>query len=479
MKAKNAIFICSITENSLKVIKCLEHNKSKSDFLGLETEVITPDADDKKLSEKIKQIFKKLDYKLNPVIISLPRSHATCRYLKIPASSLEEIGNIAYLQASRYLPYSADELITAFQKISTDKAGFAHVNLIIVHKDTVGRYLKIFKELKTPKINVVLSSYGLVSLYNYIKPNESGTVMLIELDYQQAELVIISSKRLIFSRSFKLSRANPNWENLLIDQVNKTQDAFFKEVSQDAQVPQNIVFVGAEKALQEFPATLTKQMNLPVEVLSLSQQINFSDDVSSKTLNLEDSYASLIGLGLGQIEDSLNLLPQDAKREFKNITQRKRSLNIIFFLSVIILLLGLGIAKDLDNRAMYLERLKKEVNKIADDAKSLEDIEKRFALLERHLGQRKTSLDILYELHQIIPSSISLVNLTYEEGRHISLRGQTPDLNSVLAFVEQLEKSAVFKDFNVKVRYATGKKTQSGEIVDFEIGCLKRSLTNP
>ena len=54
------------------------------------------------------------------------------------------------------------------------------------------------------------------------------------------------------------------------------------------------------------------------------------------------------------------------------------------------------------------------------------------------------------------------------------MRGQAQELNSVLAFVAQLEGSAVFKKFNVKIRYATKKKIVSGEIVDFEIACLKR-----
>lgn len=471
-KNKNSLFICQLTENSLKVIKCLLRNKSKVEFVGLEIESIPTDIDVQKLSEKLNQVFKKLQYCSNPVIISLPRNLATCRYLKIPASTPEEIANIAYLQAPRYLPYPADELITAFQKISTDKEGYAHINLIIVHKATIERQLKIFKELKSPKISVVLSSYGLASLYSYIKPDEQGPVMVIELDEQQAELAIISSMKLLFSRSFKLDRTNPDWVNLLVEQINRTQEAFLKEIAQEAQL--RIVLVGSGKALQELPENLNKQTGLPIEVLSYIQQIHLSDNLFNAILNLEHSCASLFGLGLGETEDSLNLLPREVKKEVKNITQRKRALNMALLTSVAILLLGLGIAKDLDNKSRYLVRLRAELNKIAQEAKPLEDIEKRFVLLEKQLGKKQAGLELLYELHRIIPSSVSLVALNVEEDKLVSLRGQTIELNSVFAFVDKLEKSPVFKGFNVKVRYATGKKTQAGEIVDFEIGCLKK-----
>lgn len=471
-KSKKPIFICQITENSLKVIKCLMRN-SKREFLGLEVETLPADIDDKKLSEELNRIFKKLEYKGNPVIVVLPRIQSTCRFLKIPGSIPGEIERIANLQAPRYLPYPSNELITGYQIISTDKEGYSNINLVIAHRDLIERYLNFFKELRPAKLTILLSSYGLGSLYSYINPQDTGSVMVIDIDSWQVELTILSNKKLLFSRAFKLNRAEPNWEGLFIDEIKKTQDAYVKEVSKEA--ADRIVLLGAGKILQEFKSVQEKQTTLSIHIQSYPDSVKLRDNLLNSILNSEYSFASLIGLGLEDIVESLNLLPQDKKEEMRKVSQRQKHLRLTLFVSGIILILGLGIAKDLDNKQKYLARLNIELNKITKQAKPLDEIEKRFQLLESRSHNKPTALEVIYELHRIAPDQIYLVNLGYEEDNQVVLRGQTKELNSVFEFVAQLEKSVVVKNFNaVKVRYATKKNTPTGEIVDFEIVCTKK-----
>ena len=472
-KKKKAIFICQITEGILKVIKCLSSNYSKREFVGLEIEPIPSDIDDKRLAGRLNYIFKKLEYNRDPVIVSLPRNHATCRYLKVPSQIPREIERIANLQASRYLPYPAEELITGYQIIHTDREGNSDVNLVIAHKDIIERYLGIFKELKTPNPTIVLSSYGICNLYHYINPAERASVMVIDIDSQQIELAIISQNKLLFSRSFKIAGSQPNWENLFIDEINKTRDAYLKEVSKEP--PSKIIILGANKISQEvFAEVLNKQMDLPAQVLSYNEKINLSDNLLNSLLNSDNSFVSLIGLGLRDIEESINLLPQDIKEKARGFSRRKEYLRVFLLISGIILIWAGVIAKNLDNKTKYLKQLKIELDKVAKEAAPLEEIEKRFKAMESQTLKKPSSLDILYELHQVMPEQISLINFSYEEGEQVILSGQTPQLNSVFAFVLQLEKSAIFKNFSIKVRYATKKKTQVGEIVDFEIVCSKK-----
>lgn len=467
-KDKGTIFVCQITEDSLKVIKCLLNNRQ---FIGLEIEAIPPDIDAKILTERLIQVFKKLEYNNNPVVISLPRSKVTCRYLKVPTQIPKEIDKIVSLQASRYLPYPAAELIIGYQVLSNDKEGYSDINLIIVHKDVVSRFIRIFKELKAPKVTIALSSYGLANFYDYIKPEETEVVMIIDINYQQVELAILSHKKLLFSRYCKIDRSVLNWENLFIGEIDKTRDAYLKEVAKE--VPSKTVVIGAGKTYQEFASMLNKQADLPVEVLSYDK-INMPEDLLNRILSSDSSFASLVGLGLKDIDESLNLLPRDIKEKIGMLAQRQEQLRLILLISSIIFILGLGIARHLDNKTRYLNQLKIELNKIAKDARALEEIEKRLRFMERRSEKKLSSLNLLYELHQSIPPQISLINLSYEEDNQVILRGQTPELNSVFVFVSQLGKSPIFRNFNIKVRYATKKKTQAGEVVDFEIVCLKK-----
>lgn len=471
MKAKKAIFICQITENSLKVIKCLLNN-SKGEFVGLENEAILSDIDSKNLTERLLQAFRKLEYNNNPVIISLPRSRVTCRYLKVPTEIPNEIEKIVSLQASRYLPYPINELITGYQIISSDKEGFSNVNLIIVHKDAIDYHIKMLQSLNIKNPKIILSSYGLCNLYNYIRPEDTKQVMIIDVDSQQAELAITSNQKLLFSRYFRFNRAEPGWKDLFIEEINKTRDAYSKEVSQDA--PAKIILMGAGRILEELAPILNQRVNLPVEILSYDTKINLSENLLNSVLNSDASFASIIGLGLKDAEEALNLMPQDIKKEVKKVYLRKERLRLILSISFIALVLGLGIAKDLDNKAQYLDKLKIEINKIIKEAKLLEEIEKRFQFLESRSQKKPKSLEILYELHQVVSAGVSLINFSYEEDKQVVLRGQTSELNYVSNFVSGLQESPSFKSFNIKIKYATRKNTQTGELIDFEIVCSKK-----
>jgi len=471
-KKKQAIFICQITENSLTVMKCLVGNNAHRQFSALASEAVPPGINDKNLTEKLGQLFRKLEYNNNPLIVSLPRSKVATRYLKVPTQIPSEIENIVSLQAPRYLPYPSNELVTGYQIISKGKEGYADVNLVIAHKGAVDYYIKIFRNLNIKNPKIILSSYGLCNLYAYTNPPGAPAAMLIDVDCRQAELVVTLYEKLVFSRYFNFNRDEVNWKDLFIEEINKTRDAYVRELSREA--PQKIILMGQEKVLQELYPTLSQQVHLTVEVLPYEKKVNLSQELLNSIINSDTSFVSLIGLGLKDIEESLDLTPGDIKKEFSTVSRKKERLRLVFSVCFIVLLLGLGIAKDLDNKARYLEKLKTEMSSIAQEAKLLETIEKRFQLLEGRANKKTQSLDILYGLYQVIPEAVFLSNFSYEEDKQVILHGQTSQLNDVSVFVSALQDSPVFKEFNVKIKYATRKITQSGEMLDFEVVCLKK-----
>ncbi len=467
---RNSTFICQISDLNLKVIKCAVGRGQQKEFVGLEMDSLTPDIDDKKLSEKISSCLKKLDYSGNPVIVCLPRSRVTCRFLKVPATAPEEIEEIVSLQASRYLPYPAEELITGHQVIATDKEGYSEVNLVIMHKSAVERYVKIFKELKASKLFITLSSYGLVNFYDYAAAGDSGVNMVIDVDASQIELGVVLNKKLVFSRYFKIDKANPNLESALVDEINKSRDAYLKEVAKEA--PAKIFVIGAGKDYQTIAGLLSKQGNLNVGTL-FYDKIVASDDFRSKAFNSENSFVNAIGLGLKDIEESLNFLPRTIKTDALRVVKQKEWIKTGALIVGVILVTSLAITKTLDNKAMYLKQLKTQLNKIASEANALEQIDKRFKFMESALQKKPSSLEVLSELYKVVPNKVYLVHFSYAEGKDIVLRGQAPELNPVLDFVSALEKSVVFKEFKTKIKYATKKVAANSEIINFEIDCVR------
>lgn len=471
-KKRGRVFICQVSDDSLKVAECFSPNNFKKEFTGLQIEAIPQDLTEQGLSEKITGIFEKSHYDNAAIIISLPRGFATCRYLKIPAGTQEEIESIVSLQASKYLPYPVSELITGYQVLSTDNEGYSYINLIIVHKDIIEKYTRVFKKTKTAGWTIVLSSYGLCNFYNLINPNETHPVLLIDIDSSQIELAITLQKKLLFSRSFKFNKSQLNWQELFIDEIKKTQNSYLKETS--CELPYKIILLGARQTCQELTGVLNKELGLPAEVLSFDKKIKFSKNVENVILNSDNSFFGLIGLGIDQTDNSLNLLPRNTKEELKRNLAKKEILRLALFILGTIFITGMGIVKHLDNKAKYLERLKIELNTINTEAKPLEELVSRYRLMEKQHKKKPTALDILCELHKDIPAAVSLINLNYDENNQIVLRGQTQNLSSVLEFMNAIETSSVFRNFNTKLRYVTQKKILQAEVIDFEIVAAKK-----
>ncbi len=469
-RRSNVVFICQITEGFLKVVKCAIRGAFNKEIIGLEIEPLEPNTDDKKLADKLNLVFQRLGYGNSPVVLSLPRSQITCRNLKIPSKIPQEIEKIANLQAPRYLPYTSDELITGFQLIRTDKEGYSNILLVIAHKDIINRYASILKGLRPLKISIIPSSNGIADLYRHIKPLDSDTVMLVDIDLEVIEFVVVGDGKLLFSRSIRLGSFS-DWENLFISEVNKTKEAYAKELNKEP--IRRIVFMGPQRIASRCQEIINSQKDIPAEILSYIPKVKFLKGIEDKLIVSGNSFTSLIGLGLKEAPATLNLLPKDIKEKENKNLQVRLYLRLAALIASVIIIWAIALDKNVDNKQQYLERLKFELAKVSKEAIPLEDMEKKFKALENKNQKRVLILDYLHELYRVVPEQISLTNLIYEEGK-ITLRGETGELNSVLAFVSQLENSPVFKQFNIKMKYATQKKTQAGEVVGFEINCTNK-----
>ncbi|MDD5465942.1 MAG: PilN domain-containing protein [Candidatus Omnitrophica bacterium] len=465
-------FICQLSETKLRVIKCAHTIARRVEFLEAKTQESSALADKETLSFNLGRILKELDFRGNLLIASLPRAQATCRYLKIPSKIPVEVDQIASLQAPRYLPYQANELITAYQPILIDKDGYTHINLFIAHRDIIEDYIKIFKKLNVKNYSLFLSSIGLLNLYYTVNPQINSSAILIDIDTDQAEIAIVDKDNFFFSRSFKVSRNLPGWENIIAGEISKTRNAYLKDTSyKDAE---KIVIFGSPDNFQGLSEIVKQQTIIPVEVFPYWQRLSFPQALLNQVSGPSGSYANLVGLGLKSIPESLSLLPPGIRSQKRNSIKAREKLRMVYFLSCIVIIFALGILKNIDNKARFLGYIKAELSNVEKDARSIGELQERIEFVEKSHQKKPSALDILYELHQIIPAEVVLTSFSYDDSGQIVLRGQTPQMNNVFEFVTQLEKSAVFRGFEIKVKYASNKKSTLGELIDFEIGGAKK-----
>ncbi|MBN1913620.1 MAG: PilN domain-containing protein [Candidatus Omnitrophica bacterium] len=470
-KNKKAGFVCSFTENSFKLLKY--GLGAKREILDLVVQPLELSTSGQELKEKLKKALVQSAYKDNPLIISLPRNQATCRYLKVPAQNPHEIDKIANLQAGRFLPYPPEELVTAYDIISSDSQGYCSINLIIVRREVLERYLDFFQGLNPKNISVVLSSFSLCVLYAHLSRQQSAPVMLVDTDLSNTEIAFTQDKKLLFSRYFKVGKDLPQRENVFAEEANKTLGVYTKEIP--GLPPERVVLFGETGMFHPgLTKALSEQVKLPVEVLPYKSKMELSESLLSRIADPEVSLVNALGFTLEDAPKFLNLALPEKKEEAKNFFRRQEYRKIFLYVLGAALALALGINLSLMAKGRYLRKQNIKLSKVLTEAQPLEAMEKRLKLLNSRRKVNAAVLDLLSEISRLMPPRASLNNFIYEEGEWVGLYGESQDMNAVLSLVTGLEKSAVMGDYTIKLKHATKRAAESGEIVDFEIDCLRR-----
>jgi hypothetical protein len=473
MKGKETVFICRFSESGLKVIKCRMGDNSGTEFLGLEQVALSATIDDAGLAKALQQVLSRLKFNNNPLILCVPRGAATSRFIKIPTKDPDEIENIASLQAPRFLPYSLSELVTGFEVISGGSDGYYNINLAIMHKAALERYIKIFDQLKIKKFRIILSSYGLSNLYEHLRPKQDGPVMLMDIDSTNAELAIVSQGKLLFSRSFGIKSDEKGFlADLASSEIRQTIEAYSREVQE--KIPGELVIFSSKQQPAQFVSDLSEQAGISLILEPYLEKITSSPDFSNAATNLDGSVASLVGLGLRGSSEALDLLPRDIRDKNRRAHLLKERLRATMFIACILLVWALALSRHIENKQMYLSKLKSEVARVVREAGPLAKMESRLALLDKRSGNKLSAQGALYALYKITPDKVNLTSFEYEEEKSLIIRGQAAQLNAVFDFAKQLSASEFFRNFNVKVTYATQKNTGSAELADFEIACINK-----
>jgi hypothetical protein len=476
MKAKKAIekIVFQVTDTQIVAIHGFiqdDNTFSRDPSLGIEE--INPQSPDSDVSQKIIAILKGFNYSPNiPIILTLPRNQITSRFIKIPSNAPEEIERIVNLMTPQFLPYPSHELLNGYQTIQVDKEGYSDIHLVIVPKHIIERYITIFHNANVKQLSIIPGSFGLLNLYTALASPSHTKELIIATDAAQIEIAFIDGdQKLLFSRSFKYALNHPQWLSRCLEETEKTIDAFSKEVG--GKPIEKIISLNDIPALDEFTLRISQAHQLPLETIHYLERLKFPQEMKDRINASSLSVTSLLGLLLKEIPETLNILPVETKTSQRLQIHKRKQKKLLIVLALTLIFTIIASDLNLRNKTVYLNRLKQELNKITAEAKPLELMEKKSQLLEKRSFEKLSPLEIISELHLLIPSGISLTQLNYEEDSQLLIKGQSQELNSVFNLVSRLENAKFMRGWTIKVRQATKQLSLAGEIVIFEVTCVK------
>ncbi len=165
----------------------------------------------------------------------------------------------------------------------------------------------------------------------------------------------------------------------------------------------------------------------------------------------------------------MDFLPQGLKEaRAKRIRRRELALTGILILLVASLSGGILLER-ICTKALLLGRLNTRLVKLGDETSGLKKEDLRIRLIESRINAGNSAIEVLRQIHKVIPQEIYITAVNFEENKQVSLRGTSKDMSCVFKLVKTLEELPGFRD--VKTKYVTKRRLKDKDLTDFEITC--------
>ncbi len=467
LRQGNSYILFQFTDTYIKAIKWKECKKSKIDIEAYAREELTEEFTADNLRPALKTIFDKIAYTNEKAIIVITHQKATSRYLKFPSNNATEIEDMIQLQASKILPFPAEEIIIGYQVTQVDKNGFSGINLVLSHKTAVEDIVSLLQEFSIEAGAVYADVYGLQQLIRMSGVAVGIQALAVMLEPSHVTMSVLQNQRIALSRFVNLSQHQPDWKQQLAKNITETQSFYLRQA--DVGPIKKIILVGAKNLIAQCKQELDQAMAVPVEVLSVPIEEKINPKVHID--DFPDSLMGILGFVLNRPPESLSLLPKILKQKRNRIKQAKNKLKILLLILGSLFFLTVSSFLHIGNKERYCQGLGKRIEGIKMRAGKLEVMAKKLLNLKFMRQERKGLLDFFYAIHKAKPDGIILGEIRFnsEQKTKFVLKGSARQRNSVFEYASNLKDLGMFNQEEIEVKHATSKENRNRDWIDFEI----------
>jgi len=470
--AKNIITVLEITETHIKLVQAREESQDNIKITKFLIENI-PSGTDEDISKKLSNLIKKSNIKPTNLIIIIPRNLVTIRNVGLPSQDPAEIEQMVELQATRQIPYSREDIVIDNLIIGKDSSGYSKALLVIVHKDVIKRYLKIIDGIAARPALFTLSSQGVCNCYqvyqNKTKGIDQKTTVLMDIDTVNTDICFFDNKQLIFSRSISFGIREFDGENVenFLREVHLTLSTYRKE--KIGQEISKIVLTPSSEYIKNLAKRLESDFSIPTEVLDPSIIVSRKKRLSlpDQIVKCEVSGSAILGFAVEKKGKIIDLLPSEIHKEQERGVKKKEFVFLGILLILTIVSVMSVIFTKIHKKEQYIKSLEASLKQTNPEAKNIAQTIKKLELIKQRLSPKVSSIDILYELYNILPENMAISVFGLDDQGNLSLQGVALAMSDVYNFQDLLIKSVYFG--NVEVKYASTRRTRKGELVDFRI----------
>ena len=441
--------------------------------------IARPVAPQEELSQTLVDLFKTGMSSADSIVISIPRNLVTVRNLQLPTADPHELKEMIDLQAAKQTPYAKEEIIADFQVVRRSPEGYTDVVLITTHRSVSNRCLKILDDFHLKAAGIRLSSHGVLSTWQLMRgatrDEERGPTAVLDIDSNFSDFLVTRSGAVTFTKalsigSAKLLSEEENESEKLAEEIQRAVDIY--ESERVGQGITKLVVTGAEVDLARVIPSLTTKLRLPVQRVSLVEQLPGAREAMDlpEAQRGSVSFAGVLGLAWNAESAGIDLTPQEVRIR-EALEHKGRAIMVMGILGVSILTaLTALVSQHVYFKKQYLEQLDGEIARTQPAANDVDALKKKLKMIRAAERIENSSLEVLSVLHRSTPPEIYLKSIAFEEQSHVVLKGMTQKMSAVFEFVSTLEKLPNFHQVKAKNATRSGSKDGSDEI-EFEITC--------
>ena len=422
----------------------------------------------------LRQALVGFDTKNAGVLCAIPGDVATTKNIEIPSVDHEEIESIIALQASRFTPFSKDEILTSYIKLGSPKPNFTRVLLVVVKREAVKERLSWIKAAGLKVETVIFVPEAITRFYAkvYSSPKSDTPVGLIEVNRQSTNFIVMARGTTVMFRNVPLGTEHlvggGDSEKELIDGIKASVDAYEQEGIGIKPAQFHLTF--SHPILTGLVAPLAETLGGKVSVTPYTTMVNTSKTIKEALAKdfTDESALDVIATGVTAGKCETDLVPQEI-RDHRAVSQKGReTLTAGILILASLVFIGVGLLSKVYLKDRFLkENLIAKYSTQRQEVQNLESMISRTRILRQYLEVRTLPLEAIRELFRIIPQEIYLTNITNDDAGNLSIQGVSESMSKVFSFVTALEESPFFD--GVKTKSTAAKKDHGKDVASFEI----------
>jgi len=426
--------------------------------------------------------MKRFKVKKRRALIVLPTSVFICKNMDMPSDNRDEIAKIIELQAGRFTPYSADEIVIDYQCHVVKDQHYTHVLLFIVHRQVVDRYVKILQgaglELAGLRAGAEALA-GRIRSLGYAALTQ-GALGLLHVSSEGSNFLIFDQGHVVFVRSFPTTLQDLDGER------ESAREEFSAELAKSMSAYQDVGFgrplaklliSGSSAAIKGLSERLADKEALPeIQLFDGFQNVKLTAAAQDniKKLGLTD-FTDLVSAGAEMQSFRLDFTPREIRAKQK-IRQESRDLaGTAVLVMTVVLLISFYFFGKIHFKTLILDKLDEVNASTFEEARYLERVSTKSRAVRNLLEGRGKGLYVFNKISELFGEEIYLREFTYDLEGNLVIKGTANSMSQIFAFVKILEESTYFE--SVKTNETQSRREGKKEVADFDItGKLKEGI---